>query len=164
MIQESGGLSARVTNEFFSHGQKQLLCIASAMLRKGNILVLDEATSSIDSDTDAIVHSLIRSKCVHHTIIAIAHRLDSILDFDKVIVMDKGKIKESGNPRELLVTPDTAFRDLYLSLNPSFARSVALESSKRMSQVRQKRISETESVKRESFHLEEMGFGYLSKF
>ncbi|KAH6677549.1 P-loop containing nucleoside triphosphate hydrolase protein [Halenospora varia] len=116
-IKESGGLSARVTNDYFSHGQKQLLCIASAMLRKGNILVLDEATSSVDAKTDAIIASLIREEFAHHTIIAIAHRLDSIIDFDQVIFMDKGEIKESGNPKALVATPGSHFRDLYLDLN-----------------------------------------------
>ncbi|KAG9235150.1 hypothetical protein BJ875DRAFT_495249 [Amylocarpus encephaloides] len=120
---ESGGLSARVTQDFFSHGQKQLLCIASAMLRKGNILVLDEATSSVDSQTDAVVHSLIQTEFANHTVISIAHRLDSILDFDQVICMDKGEIKERGKPRELLATHGTAFRDLYLDLNPGYERS-----------------------------------------
>ncbi|RDL30478.1 Uncharacterized protein BP5553_10356 [Venustampulla echinocandica] len=126
-IHESGGLSARVTNDFFSHGQKQLLCIASAMLRKGNILVLDEATSSVDSQTDAVVHSLIRTEFEHHTVIAIAHRLDSILDFDQVIYMDKGEIRESGNPMQLRDTPFSAFRGLYLDSNPGYAISSSVD-------------------------------------
>ncbi|KAH8665276.1 putative ABC multidrug transporter [Tricladium varicosporioides] len=117
IVKESGGLNARVTNDFFSHGQKQLLCIASAMLRKGNILVLDEATSSVDAETDALVATLIRSEFANHTIIAIAHRLDSIIDYDQVIYMDKGEIKESGNPKILVATPGSHFRDLYLDLN-----------------------------------------------
>ncbi len=67
------------------------------------------------------MHELIRSEFTHHTIISIAHRLDSILDFDTVVVMEKGEVRESGNPKQLLETPGTAFRDLYLDLNSGYA-------------------------------------------
>lgn len=68
-----------------------------------------------------MVQALIRSEFTNHTIIAIAHRLDSILDFDTVVVMEKGEVRESGNPKELLEMPGSAFRDLYLDLNSGFA-------------------------------------------
>lgn len=75
---------------------------------------------SVDSQTDAVVHGLIRTEFEHHTVIAIAHRLDSILDFDQVIYMDKGQIREVGNPMQLRDTPFSAFRGLYLDSHPGY--------------------------------------------
>lgn len=68
---------------------------------------------------------MIQTEFANHTVIAIAHRLDSIRDFDKVVVMDKGEIKEIGKPQALLDTPGTAFRELYLAMSPGYA-SLAL--------------------------------------
>ncbi|KAI9745821.1 MAG: hypothetical protein M1818_000502 [Claussenomyces sp. TS43310] len=116
VVQSQGGLNASVTTELFSHGQRQLVCLAKAMLRKGKILVLDEATSSVDTKTDEVMQSLIRSEFKNHTVIAIAHRLDTILDFDQVLVVNKGRIIERGNPKELLSGP-SSFRDLYMDMN-----------------------------------------------
>jgi len=94
-----------VTNisEVFSVGQKQLLCLARALLRNNKFLVLDEATSNVDMQTDHFIQSCIKTKFAETTVITIAHRLNTIADYDKVIVMDRGRIVEMGAPYDLLV-------------------------------------------------------------
>lgn len=73
------------------------------MLRKeGKILVLDEATSSVDAETDRIMQRLIRESFKEWTILTVAHRLDTIMDSDKILVLDKGGIAENGSPEELM--------------------------------------------------------------
>ena len=93
-----------VTNiaEVFSVGQKQLLCLARALLRRNKVLVLDEATANVDMITDNFIQKCIQTEFVNTTVVTIAHRLNTIADYDKVIVMDKGRIVECGSPYELL--------------------------------------------------------------
>ena len=79
-------------------GQKQLVCLARALLRRNKFLVLDEATSNVDMKTDAFIQKVIRDKFKNTTVITIAHRLNTIADYDKVIVMRKGEIAEIGSP------------------------------------------------------------------
>ena len=86
----------------FSAGEKQLLCLTRAMLVNPRLLVLDEATSSIDGATDEFVQKMLRTHFVNTTLLTIAHRLNTIIDYDVVIVMDKGKVTEMGSPKELL--------------------------------------------------------------
>ena len=86
----------------FSVGQRQLLCLARALLRKNKFLVLDEATSNVDMQTDSFIQKVIREKFAKTTVITIAHRLNTIADYDKVIVMKRGKIVEQGEPWELV--------------------------------------------------------------
>ena len=86
----------------FSAGEKQLLCLARAMLSNPRLLVLDEATSSVDGATDEFVQKMLRSQFPDTTLLTIAHRLNTIIDYDVVIVMDKGKAAEIGSPKELL--------------------------------------------------------------
>ncbi|KAF2495596.1 putative multidrug resistance protein [Lophium mytilinum] len=107
-----GGSDAEYGDDMFSHGQKQLFCLARAMLRPGKLVIMDEVTSSVDLDTDALMQSLIRTEFQHCTVITIAHRIETILDYDRVIVMDKGTIAESGNP-QLLLEQDSMFKALY---------------------------------------------------
>ena len=97
-------LETNVANiaEMFSVGQRQLLCLARALLRKNKFLVLDEATSNVDMQTDSFIQKVIREKFANTTVITIAHRLNTIADYDKVIVMKRGKIVEQGTPWELL--------------------------------------------------------------
>jgi ATP-binding cassette subfamily C (CFTR/MRP) protein 4 len=83
-------------------GQKQLLCLARALLRRNKFLVLDEATSNVDMATDAFIQAIIKEKFRDTTVITIAHRLDTIADYDSVIVMQRGRIVESGSPWELI--------------------------------------------------------------
>jgi len=86
----------------FSAGEKQLLCLTRAMLVNPRLLVLDEATSSVDGATDDFVQRMLRSQFPNTTLLTIAHRLNTIIDYDVVIVMDKGKVAEIGSPKELL--------------------------------------------------------------
>ncbi|KKY16042.1 putative abc multidrug transporter [Phaeomoniella chlamydospora] len=102
-----------------SYGQRQLFCLARAILRKGKIVVLDEATSSVDRKTDALMQRLIREEFKNHTIIAVAHRLDTILDFDRLVVLQEGCIKECDTPLNLLQREGSAFRALYKTYAPS---------------------------------------------
>lgn len=108
-------LDVLVEELHFSHGQRQLFCIARALLRRGtsSVLVLDEATSNLDAASDALVQRLLRQKFAAHTIIAVAHRLDTILDFDKVVVMNQGSLVEYGEPHRLLEQQGSWFKSLY---------------------------------------------------
>nr|AAT47868.1 multidrug resistance protein [Oikopleura dioica] len=84
-----------------STGQRQLVCLARALLRKTKFLILDEATASVDNETDQLVQSTIRKEFKDCTILAVAHGIDTIDDSDKILVMDKGKIAEFDSPSAL---------------------------------------------------------------
>ncbi|XP_070453690.1 multidrug resistance-associated protein 1-like isoform X1 [Equus przewalskii] len=88
--------------ENLSVGQRQLICLARALLRKTKILVLDEATASIDFETDNLVQTTIRKEFSDCTILTIAHRLHSVIDSDRVLVLDSGRIIEFETPRNLI--------------------------------------------------------------
>jgi ATP-binding cassette subfamily C (CFTR/MRP) protein 1 len=104
VIEEKGssGLSSDISELHLSQGQKQLFCLARALLNPSQILVLDEATSTVDEHTDEIMQKVIRANFGTQTIITVAHRLESILDHDTVVVLDGGEIAEMGDPHELL--------------------------------------------------------------
>jgi ATP-binding cassette, subfamily C (CFTR/MRP), member 1 len=107
-----GGLDADMDVNLLSQGQHQLFCLARATLRPGKIVVLDEVTSSVDRKTDDLMQRIIRTEFADRTIIAIAHRLDTIVDFDKIAVLEKGVLIEYGSPAELL-SKRSHFRNLY---------------------------------------------------
>ena len=107
-----GGLEADMNTQPLSQGQQQLFCLARAMLRTNSkILVLDEATSSVDAETDQIMQRLIRDEFKDHTIITVAHRLDTIMDSDRVAVLAEGQLVEFESPKALLARP-SAFKEL----------------------------------------------------
>ncbi|AEO61238.1 ABC transporter [Thermothelomyces thermophilus ATCC 42464] len=112
-VEKNGGLDADIDDLNLSVGQKQLFCLARAMLRPSTILILDEATSSIDAKTEETMQRLIRRKFANHTVIAVAHRIETIMDFDKVAVLDAGRLVEFDNPYKLLESPGSAFTKLY---------------------------------------------------
>jgi ATP-binding cassette, subfamily C (CFTR/MRP), member 1 len=117
VIQSKGGLDADLDAEFFSHGQRQLFCLARALLRGsggGHIVVLDEVTSSVDVKSDALMQRVIREQFADCTILAVAHRLDTILDFDRIALMKEGQLVECDTPKALL-SRDSAFKELYES-------------------------------------------------
>lgn len=96
--------------ENFSQGQRQLLCIARSLLRKPKILVMDEATASIDNETDALIQRMIRENFQDATILTIAHRLNTIMDSDRILVLDDGRIAELDTPENLLGKEDGHFK------------------------------------------------------
>ncbi|WWD21405.1 hypothetical protein CI109_105890 [Kwoniella shandongensis] len=98
----------------FSRGQRQLLALARAILRQRKILALDEATSSIDVRTDAAIQQTIREAFDDCTVLTIAHRISTIIDYDLVVVMEAGKVAEIGTPAILLAREDGHFRRLAL--------------------------------------------------
>ncbi|KAH6657100.1 P-loop containing nucleoside triphosphate hydrolase protein [Truncatella angustata] len=102
MLEGKGGLDAEFKTEWLSSGQKQLFCLARAMLRRSKILLLDEATSSLDHQTDEVIQKLIRTEFAGWTLVVIAHRLKTIVDFDNVLVLEDGRVAEYDSPRALI--------------------------------------------------------------
>lgn len=111
VFESNGGLESDLNVETLSQGQKQLLALARAMLRPSKILVLDEATSSVDKHTATIMQHIVSTEFEGQTIIAVAHQLNTIIDFDHVVVMDAGKLAEGGRPYDLLAT-NSMFKQL----------------------------------------------------
>jgi len=92
---EDGGTNLSV-------GQRQLICIARAFISKPKLLLMDEATANIDEKTDQAVQGLIKTEFSETTVITIAHRLNTIIQYDKILVLNQGKLEEFGSPRDLL--------------------------------------------------------------
>uniref|UniRef100_A0A4W6BWQ9 ABC-type glutathione-S-conjugate transporter n=1 Tax=Lates calcarifer TaxID=8187 RepID=A0A4W6BWQ9_LATCA len=96
--------------ENLSLGQRQLVCLARALLRKTKILVLDEATAAVDLETDTLIQSTIRTQFEDCTVLTIAHRLNTIMDYTRVIVMDRGHISEMDSPTNLIAQRGQFYR------------------------------------------------------
>ncbi|KAH8589323.1 P-loop containing nucleoside triphosphate hydrolase protein [Bisporella sp. PMI_857] len=111
-ITSLGGLDTELDVDSLSHGQRQLFCLARAILRQSKIIVLDEATSSVDRKTDELMQRVIREEFAGCTVVAVAHRLETILNFDRILVLERGAVKECDTPAKLLAQ-DSAFKELY---------------------------------------------------
>lgn len=101
-----------VAGENWSHGERQLICMARALLQGAKVVVMDEATASVDVHTEALLQQSIRTEFKHATVLTIAHRVHTILESDRVIVMDKGQIGEFDSPSKLLSRPTSLFSQL----------------------------------------------------
>ncbi|ERL93563.1 hypothetical protein D910_10852 [Dendroctonus ponderosae] len=122
-----GGLESKVSEggSNFSLGQRQLICLARAIVRNNKILVLDEATANVDPKTDALIQSTIRRKFADCTVLTIAHRLITIMDSDKVLVMDGGEAIEFDYPHILLQNPHGVFYGLVKEAGKAGAEQLA---------------------------------------
>ena len=105
----------------FSAGDKQLLCLARAMLKKNNIILIDEATANVDLLTDQLVQQAIRSHFSHCSVLTIAHRIETIIDSDRIIVLENGRITEMATPSEMLRNKESYLSRLLSQLDPALA-------------------------------------------
>ncbi|XP_038273750.1 ATP-binding cassette sub-family C member 6-like isoform X1 [Dermochelys coriacea] len=96
--------------ENLSVGQKQLICLARALLRKAQILVLDEATAAVDLETDLQIQSTIRTQFKEWTVLTIAHRINTILDYDRICVLENGQVAEFDSPEKLIAQKGLFYR------------------------------------------------------
>ncbi|NXL82491.1 MRP4 protein, partial [Leptocoma aspasia] len=115
----------------FSVGQRQLVCLARAVLKKNRILIIDEATANVDPRTDEFIQKTIRETFAHCTVLTIAHRLNTIIDSDRIMVLDAGRLKEYGEPYILLQEQDSLFYKMVQQVGKTEAASL-IETAKRV--------------------------------
>mmetsp|Transcript_24977 Transcript_24977/g.28657 ORF Transcript_24977/g.28657 Transcript_24977/m.28657 type:complete len:195 (-) Transcript_24977:38-622(-) len=119
VLRDPLGLDAKihVKGGNLSSGEKQLICICRAILRKKKIVIMDEATANIDVQTEKTIQKLIKSEFRHSTVITVAHRLNTIIKSNKVLVLDYGKAIEFDKPQKLMKDPNSAFYSLLKEFN-----------------------------------------------
>ncbi|CAL6025696.1 Multidrug_resistance-associated protein 1 [Hexamita inflata] len=117
--QQPGGLDCLIVGngDNFSSGQRQLVCVVRALLRDSQIVILDEATAYVDHETDQIIQKIVKEYLKDKIVLSIAHRLDTVLGMDKVLVMDQGKVAEFGTKEELMKINDGIFKELIHNAN-----------------------------------------------
>jgi ATP-binding cassette subfamily C (CFTR/MRP) protein 1 len=133
LVDQRGGLEAGLSADTLSQGQKQLFSLARAILRRriraqdheadfgtaagerggGGILLLDEVSSSVDQETDRAMQRIIKEEFESYTIVMVSHRLEMVMDFDTVLVMENGSIIEAGSPRTLIHKDGSRFKELW---------------------------------------------------
>jgi len=115
-----GGLHARISEygENLSAGQRQLVCLARALLRKPRLLLLDEASSSLDVESDLLLQATLRRSFRRCTVLTIAHRLSTIADYDRICVMDAGAVADFDTPEALLGRNDSLLYKLVEAMGP----------------------------------------------
>ncbi|CAG8832416.1 34117_t:CDS:2, partial [Racocetra persica] len=96
----------------FSQGQQQLIAMARALVRHSKLIIMDEATASIDFKTDHLIQATIRKEFKDNTVITIAHRLRTVADYDRILVMDAGNVVEFDSPYILMQKLDGLFREM----------------------------------------------------
>lgn len=108
----------------FSVGQRQLICLGRAILRKNKVLVLDEATANVDHETDSLIQKTIREKFANCTVLTIAHRLHTVMDSDRILVLDAGEINEFDEPYILLSNEASALSQLVETTGKATAQNL----------------------------------------
>ncbi|EQC40719.1 hypothetical protein SDRG_01791 [Saprolegnia diclina VS20] len=113
-IARADGLDSTVeeNGENFSVGERQMLCMARALLRQAKVVVMDEATAAIDHATDVLLQRVIRTEFANSTVLTIAHRLDTVLDCDRILVFDQGRIAQCDSPNDLIALGRGIFYEL----------------------------------------------------
>ncbi|KAL3867304.1 hypothetical protein ACJMK2_044518, partial [Sinanodonta woodiana] len=132
-----GGLSMEVSEggQNFSVGQRQLLCLARAMLRYSKILILDEATANVDHTTDELIQQTVRDHFRHCTVLTIAHRLHTVMNSDRLMVLEHGQLVEMDRPDVLLQNPEGYFYKLVQQTGNSEAQKLQILARKERSTV-----------------------------
>jgi ABC-type multidrug transport system fused ATPase/permease subunit len=121
---ESGGRN-------LSAGERQLLCVARAALHKTPILIMDEPTSSCDQNTDNAVQAMVQNEFQHATVITVAHRLKSIIEYDRILVMEDGRVIEDDSPANLLSNASGHFTSLVNALGGESAKALKIKAGQR---------------------------------
>ncbi|KAK3884295.1 hypothetical protein Pcinc_011423 [Petrolisthes cinctipes] len=115
---QDNGLMSKVeaAGKNFSVGERQLICLTRALLRSSKILMLDEATASVDQETDRVIQATIRQAFNTSTVLTIAHRLNTVAIYDKIMVLEAGQIVEFGSPVELMQRQTSVFREMMVAM------------------------------------------------
>ncbi|EAR91413.2 ABC transporter family protein (macronuclear) [Tetrahymena thermophila SB210] len=122
-------------NDLFSSGEKQLICLGRAILRQSKVILLDEATANCDQQTDKLIQQKIRERFKNSTVITIAHRLNTIADYDKIFVLENGTVAEQGTPYDLLQQEKSIFKEMALQTGQNNFKQIF-----QLAQIRQKNV------------------------